>query len=98
MPSFQQVVPDLVSLPSWLTTRLPPFASTADTALHRRMVKDTGKLLSAFIWGSVATVAGSLLAFKLLPLRGLGADGWKVAAALTVRLVAGCSSCQLPSS
>ncbi len=48
------------------------------------MVKDTGKLLSAFIWGSVATVAGSLLAFKLLPLRGLGADGWKVAAALTV--------------
>ncbi|GAB4821763.1 hypothetical protein N2152v2_008809 [Parachlorella kessleri] len=55
----------------------------------RRMVKDTGKLLSAFIWGSVATVAGSLLAFKLLPLRGLGADGWKVAAALTARHIGG---------
>ena len=55
----------------------------------RRMVRDTGRLLSAFLWGSAATVAGSLLAFKLLPLRMLGADGWKVAAALTARHIGG---------
>lgn len=53
------------------------------------MVRDTGRLLSAFVWGSVATVAGSVLAFKLLPLRSLGADGWKVAAALTARHIGG---------
>lgn len=32
-----------------------------------------------------APPACSLLAFKLMPLRVLGADGWKVAAALTAR-------------
>lgn len=31
----------------------------------------------------------SLLAFKLMPLRMLGADGWKVAAALTARHIGG---------
>ncbi|PSC76722.1 putative membrane -like isoform X2 isoform A [Micractinium conductrix] len=34
-------------------------------------------------------MAGSLLAFWLMPLRGLGADGWKVAAALTARHIGG---------
>jgi hypothetical protein len=52
-------------------------------------LKETGRLLFAFGWGALATVAGSLLAFKLLPLRVLGADGWKVAAALTARHIGG---------
>eukprot|EP00891_Asterochloris_glomerata_P004584 jgi/Astpho2/4584/e_gw1.00067.194.1_t len=44
----------------------------------RRVIKDTGRLLLIFLIGSVATVCGTLLALKLLPLRSLGADGWKV--------------------
>lgn len=32
----------------------------------------------AFLIGSVATVAGTLVAIKLLPLTDMGADGWKV--------------------
>ncbi|PRW59633.1 putative membrane -like [Chlorella sorokiniana] len=55
----------------------------------RRVLKETGRLLGAFAWGAVATVLGSLLAFKLMPLRMLGADGWKVAAALTARHIGG---------
>ena len=46
--------------------------------LCRRVFKDTGRLLLAFLIGSVATVAGTLVAFKALPLRDMGADGWKV--------------------
>lgn len=53
------------------------------------MLRETGRLLGAFTWGALATVAGSLLAFKLMPLRVLGADGWKVAAALTARHIGG---------
>jgi uncharacterized membrane protein len=55
----------------------------------RRVVKDTGRLLGAFAGGAAATVAGSFVAFALLPLRALGADGWKVAAALTARHIGG---------
>jgi uncharacterized membrane protein len=55
----------------------------------RRVVRDTGRLLAAFAGGAVASVAGSFVAFALLPLRSLGADGWKVAAALTARHIGG---------
>ena len=51
----------------------------------RRVVRETGRLLGAFALGATSTLAGSFLAFKLLPLRALGDDGWKVAAALTAR-------------
>jgi ferric-chelate reductase len=44
----------------------------------RRVFKDTGRLLVAFLIGSVATVAGTLVAIKLLPLTDMGVDGWKV--------------------
>lgn len=57
--------------------------------LRRRMVRDTGRLLGAFALGAAATVAGSLLAFWLLPLCMLGEDGWKVAASLTARHIGG---------
>ncbi len=53
------------------------------------MLRETGRLLGAFAWGALATVVGSLLAFKLLPLQMLGADGWKVATALTARHIGG---------
>ena len=42
------------------------------------MITDTGRLLIIFIAGSVATVMGTLVAFKLLPLLSLGDDSWKV--------------------
>ena len=55
----------------------------------RRVIRDTGRLLTAFIGGAVATIAGSLVAFSLMPLQVLGADGWKVAGALTARHIGG---------
>ena len=45
---------------------------------YRRVFKDTGNLLVAFLVGSAATVAGTLVAFKALPLSDMGVDGWKV--------------------
>ena len=45
------------------------------------MFNDTGRLLVAFLLGSVATVIGTLVAFKALPLTDMGADGWKVSLA-----------------
>ena len=45
---------------------------------YRRVFKDTGRLLAAFLIGSAATVVGTLIAFKALPLLDMGADGWKV--------------------
>ena len=56
---------------------------------RRRVLSETGRLLGAFAWGALGTVLGSLLTFWLMPLRTLGADGWKVAAALTARHIGG---------
>ena len=53
------------------------------------MIRETGRLLAAFGWGALGTVAGSVAAFALVPLRTLGDDGWKVAAALTARHIGG---------
>jgi uncharacterized membrane protein len=55
----------------------------------RRVIGDTGRLLTAFIGGAIATVVGSFAAFSLMPLHVLGADGWKVAGALTARHIGG---------
>jgi len=52
-------------------------------------VKDTGRLLQAFLCGSVASIVGSFTAFSLMPLQTLGDDGWKVAGALTARHIGG---------
>lgn len=54
---------------------------TLDCLVARRVFKDTGRLLIAFLLGSVATVIGTLVAFKALPLLDLGADGWKASLA-----------------
>ncbi|CAM8918259.1 unnamed protein product [Rhodiola kirilowii] len=56
--------------------------------LHR-VIKSTGKLLLAFIMGSVATTIGTLVAFKVVPMRSLGQDSWKIASALMGRHIGG---------
>ncbi|KAL2652160.1 hypothetical protein R1flu_020288 [Riccia fluitans] len=56
----------------------------------RRVIKDTGRLLIAFLLGSVATIAGTWVALLVVPLKmSLGADGWKIAAALMSRHIGG---------
>lgn len=69
-----------------LTLAVPLLLFSADL---RRVFKDTGRLLLAFLIGSAATVAGTLVAFKALPLRDMGSDGWKVASALAARHIGG---------
>ena len=55
----------------------------------RRMFKETGKLLAMFSLGSVGTVLGTLIAFKLVPLTALGEDRWKIASALAASYIGG---------
>ncbi|XP_010444984.1 PREDICTED: uncharacterized protein LOC104727587 [Camelina sativa] len=55
----------------------------------RRVVQSTGKLLLAFLIGSVATTVGTALAYYLVPMRSLGPDSWKIAAALMGRHIGG---------
>ncbi|KAI4351661.1 hypothetical protein L6164_005997 [Bauhinia variegata] len=55
----------------------------------RRVIKSTGALLSAFLLGSVATTVGTAMAYLLVPMRSLGQDSWKIAAALMGRHIGG---------
>ncbi|KAL2920743.1 putative membrane protein YjcL [Bienertia sinuspersici] len=55
----------------------------------RRVIQSTGKLLLPFLIGSVATVVGTAVAFFLVPMRSLGGDAWKIAAALMSRHIGG---------
>ncbi|XP_056849378.1 uncharacterized protein LOC130499397 isoform X2 [Raphanus sativus] len=55
----------------------------------RRVVQSTGKLLLAFLIGSIATTVGTALAYYLVPMRALGNDSWKIAAALMGRHIGG---------
>ncbi|KAF7821844.1 putative membrane protein YjcL [Senna tora] len=55
----------------------------------RRVIKSTGILLLAFLLGSVATTVGTVVAYLLVPMRSLGQDGWKIAAALMGRHIGG---------
>ncbi|KAL1824085.1 hypothetical protein ACET3Z_010863 [Daucus carota] len=55
----------------------------------RRVIQSTGTLLLAFLIGSVATIVGTVVAFLIVPMRGLGQDGWKIAAALMGRHIGG---------
>ena len=70
--------------------QIAPSHALADGGLPpascRRVFKETGKLLTAFVLGAAATVVGTVVAFKLVPLTALGAsDSWKIAAALAAR-------------
>ncbi|KAL6127156.1 hypothetical protein ACLB2K_075199 [Fragaria x ananassa] len=55
----------------------------------RRVIKSTGALLLAFLLGSVATTVGTVVAYLLVPMRALGPDSWKIAAALMGRHIGG---------
>ncbi|CAM6110503.1 unnamed protein product [Calypogeia fissa] len=55
----------------------------------KRVLADTGRLLAAFLIGSVATTIGTVVALLIIPLRSLGPDGWKIAAALMSRHIGG---------
>ncbi|KAL7003472.1 hypothetical protein U1Q18_004626 [Sarracenia purpurea var. burkii] len=55
----------------------------------RRIIQSTGKLLLAFLIGSVATTIGTFVAFFMVPMRSLGQDSWKIAAALMGRHIGG---------
>lgn len=55
----------------------------------RRVIQSTGTLLLAFLIGSVATTVGTAVAFLMVPMQGLGQDGWKIAAALMGRHIGG---------
>ncbi|XP_073141721.1 uncharacterized protein [Henckelia pumila] len=54
-----------------------------------RVMRSTGNLLLAFLLGSVATTVGTVVAFLIVPMRSLGQDGWKIAAALMGRHIGG---------
>ncbi|KAF7813104.1 putative membrane protein YjcL-like [Senna tora] len=56
--------------------------------LHH-VVHSTGTLLLAFLLGSVATTVGTLVAFFIVPMRSLGPDNWKIAAALMGSYIGG---------
>ncbi|KAK7270885.1 hypothetical protein RJT34_26384 [Clitoria ternatea] len=56
--------------------------------LHQ-VVHSTGTLLLAFLLGSAATVIGTLVAFLIVPMRSLGPDNWKIAAALMGSYIGG---------
>ncbi|KAL6606472.1 hypothetical protein ACP70R_042125 [Stipagrostis hirtigluma subsp. patula] len=55
----------------------------------RRVVRATGDLLKAFLIGSVATIIGTTVAYLLIPMRSLGQDSWKIAAALMGSYIGG---------
>lgn len=55
----------------------------------RRVISSTGTLLLPFLLGSVATTVGTVVAYLLVPMRSLGQDSWKIAAALMGRHIGG---------
>ncbi|KAK1274226.1 hypothetical protein QJS04_geneDACA017352 [Acorus gramineus] len=55
----------------------------------RRVVRSTGTLLITFLLGSVATTIGTIVAYLVVPMRSLGQDSWKIAAALMSRHIGG---------
>lgn len=55
----------------------------------RRVVKDAGSLMVAFLVGAVSTIVGTLSAVALVDLSSLGENGWKVASALNARHIGG---------
>lgn len=45
---------------------------------------------------TVATMVGTLVAFLMVPMRSLGHDNWKIAAALMGSYIGGCKSKNSP--
>lgn len=56
----------------------------------RRVLKDTGSLLIAFVVGAVATIVATLVVYPFLPMtKALGSEGYKIACALAARHIGG---------
>lgn len=55
----------------------------------KRVVRDAGSLLLAFLVGALSTVAGTVAACACIPLKSLGDQGWRVALALNSRHIGG---------
>jgi len=55
----------------------------------RRVLRDTGRLLGAFALGALGTLLGTCVALAVFPMASLGADAWKMAAALCARHIGG---------
>lgn len=55
----------------------------------RRVLRDTGRLLGAFALGAAGTLLGTCVALAVFPMASLGADAWKMAAALCARHIGG---------
>lgn len=57
----------------------------------RRVLRDTTRLVFVFLTGSLATIIGTLIAWRLVPLSPLlgPQDAWKIAAALCARHIGG---------
>lgn len=55
----------------------------------RRVFRETGRLLTVFIVGTIATCIGTFVAWYAVPLTSLGDSAWKIAAALTARHIGG---------
>ncbi|OVA03348.1 Protein of unknown function DUF819 [Macleaya cordata] len=55
----------------------------------RRVIQSTGTLLLAFLLGSVGTIVGTIVAYLMVPMRSLGQDSWKIAAALMSSYIGG---------
>ncbi|KAJ3693996.1 hypothetical protein LUZ60_009476 [Juncus effusus] len=79
-PSYKIVLDYLLPL------SIPLLLFSADL---RRVLKSTGTLLLAFLVGSVATTVGTVVAYLIVPMRSLGQDSWKIAAALMARHIGG---------
>jgi uncharacterized membrane protein len=55
------------------------------TADMRRVFTTTGRVLWCFGVGAIGTTLGTVLAYMIVPMAGLGPDAWKMAAALMAR-------------
>ncbi|XP_004234798.1 uncharacterized protein [Solanum lycopersicum] len=53
------------------------------------VIRSTGPLLLAFLLGSAGTIIGTVVAYMLVPMRSLGQDSWKIAAALMGSYIGG---------
>jgi uncharacterized membrane protein len=87
------ILPAVSPIYSAVTAYLVPLAVPLllFSADLRRAVTQTGKLLRAFVLGTLGTLIGTVVAWKLVPLHmSLGlVDSWKIAAALCARHIGG---------
>ena len=85
-PTFTRRITDKLVNKYLVPLAVPLFLFDSDL---KRVVRDAGSLLIAFLVGACSTIVGTLGALALIPLKQLGEQGWKVAAALNSRHIGG---------